>query len=245
MANSISDFCIDQPKKIVLLSLITSMKKITAIRSASKQKKQQKLLLDVAMHNIYVHTCLDTSTHNSPLSPNITNHKSCFYSTRSTHKTVIPQHQTQKKTANKDAQNTQDLSLDLPCKNERKIDYIPTPNYTTSKAIFKRCYSITRKQMGSASGLYANNTHFTQLTSSDYLFLMRNRRASIAASQIESIRLTNASECKFAFNKLLYSIFKNKETNSTWKGSLRVIANDNAHVTHKETSTKQCRLFAV
>ena len=141
------------------------------------------------------------------------------------------------------------------CKEKRNVNVKNTLNISckktfqnsevTAKTVFKRCYSITRKQLGSASGLYANNSHYTQLTSSDYLFLMRNRRASIAASQIESIRLTDSSECKFAFNKLLYSIFKNKETNSTWKGSLRVIANDNAHVTHKETSTKQCRLFAV
>lgn len=157
------------------------------------------------------------------------------------HKAIIAHnHQQQPKNKYEENRNVNvKNTLNISCKKTFQNSEI------TPKTAFKRCYSITRKQMGSASGLYANNPHYTQLTSSDYLFLMRNRRASIAASQIESIRLTNSSECKFAFNKLLYSIFKNKETNSTWKGSLRVIANDNAHVTHKETSTKQCRLFAI
>lgn len=156
-------------------------------------------------------------------------------------KTTLPTHKNSQFKTTEYAQNKQDLSLNLPCENEQKINHIPTPNYTTSKAIFKRCYSITRKQMGSASGLYANNPHYAHLTSSDYLFLMRNRRASIAASQIESIRLTNSSECKFAFNKLLYSIFKNKEINSAHKSPLRLVINNSQkqQMTHQLKGARQ------
>lgn len=128
-------------------------------------------------------------------------------------------------------------------KNTLNISYKKTfqNSEITPKTAFKRCYSITRKQLGSASGLYANNPHFTSLTSSDYLFLMRNRRASIAASQIESIRLTNSSECKFAFNKLLYSIFKNKEVNSAHKSPLRLVINNSQkqQMTHQLKGAQQ------
>ena len=213
------------------------MKKITAIRSASKQKKQQKLLLDVAMHNMYVHTCPETSTNNSPLSPNIANHKPYFYSTRSAQKTVIQQHQTQKITANKDAQNTQDLSPNP----SRKIDRFSTSCGMTSKEIFKRCYSITRKQCALISDLYSKNDKYEKLTADDYLFLMQNRKISLIAEKIESICLSQAPESSLSLRRIIYRHYKSKE-----RTTLKIVSNNKKfkEVAHTQTKT-QHRLVAV